>query len=112
MLEGTSLWNQSIQECYFSVQHTVATFFHHESQKIPYGNNYMHLGVVRNRTNQLNTDDRIEHARTLYALMGAGVHGKVTVSMDFTSYLVYLHDPQDAIAYMAWSYPPTRTRYM
>ena len=48
-----------------------------KNSEIPYSIDYTHLGVVRNQSSQLNTDERIQlPRRTLYALMGGGVHGK------------------------------------
>lgn len=46
-------------------------------EEIPYCEESMHLGVCRNTDNKLNVDYRIQLARkTMYALMGAGLHGK------------------------------------
>ena len=59
-----------------------------ENNEIPYSIEYTHLGVVRNQTNQLNTDERIQLARrTLYALMGAGVHGKDGLSPQISHHI-------------------------
>ena len=51
--------------------------FYMNDSAIPYPEEYTHLGVVRNQSNLLNVDERIQIARrTAYALMGAGLHGK------------------------------------
>ena len=48
-----------------------------ENSEIPHPDDYTHLGVLRNQTNTINTDDRVQLARrSMYALMGAGMHGK------------------------------------
>ncbi|XP_072049994.1 uncharacterized protein [Amphiura filiformis] len=51
-----------------------------ESSEIPYLEDYTHLGVLRNQANTVNIDDRIQLARrSMYALMGAGMHGKMAL---------------------------------
>ncbi len=48
-----------------------------DGENIPYCDESMHLGINRNTTNKLDVDHRIQLARrTMYALMGAGLHGK------------------------------------
>ena len=48
-----------------------------DGENIPYSEESMHLGISRNINNVLNVDDRIQLARrTMYALMGAGLHGE------------------------------------
>ena len=48
-----------------------------QSSEIPHPDDYTHLGVLRNQANTVNTDDRIQLARrSMYVLMGAGMHGK------------------------------------
>ena len=56
--------------------------------EIPNGIDYAHLGVVKNQTNQLNTDESMQLARrNLYALMEADGHDKDGLSPQISHHI-------------------------
>ena len=56
---------------------TVHTELMIDNEEMPYCEEAVHLGISRRSNNSLDVDDRIQCARrTLYALMGAGMHGR------------------------------------
>jgi len=66
--------SKSATIAYNSAVHTKLTI---DGEPMPYCEEATHLGIARNASNSLDTDERIQRARrTMYALMGAGLHGR------------------------------------